>query len=113
MKRAGSNNHEHGSTLMCVLAIIAIVSMIGAGVLSNSTTRYNATARQVKGWKEALYAAEAGGDIGYAECRKAITDPSNLFTTAHGWTQTNTAPKTWTKSIPAFGPDGAFTSTVT
>lgn len=113
MKTSGSTQVE-GSTLLCALAVIIIVSLIGAGVLSNSTTRYNATARQVKGWKEALYAAEAGGDVGYAECRKAVSDPANLFSTARGWTQDSAAANpTWSKTLPGFGPDSALSSEIT
>ena len=67
---------------MLALGTILIVSLIGANVLMNCTTRYNVSSSQVRGWKEALYAAEAGGDIAYAEIRKTILDPSNSFT---GW----------------------------
>lgn len=113
MKRS-VKNLESGSTMICALSTIMIVSLIGANVLINSTTRYNATAKQVKAWKEALYAAEAGGDIGYAECRKAITDPTNIFSAAHGWTQDATAVNpTWTRTIPPFGSGDTLASTVT
>lgn len=57
--------------------------MIGAGVLMNSTTRFNVTSSQVRGWKEALQAAEAGGDVAYAEVRKTVLAPSSAFS---GWT---------------------------
>ena len=108
MKPATRNN-ESGTNMVAALSTIMIVSMIGAGVLMNCTTRFNATSKQVKGWKEALYAAEAGGDIGYAECRKVVSDPTNLFSTARGWVQDNsgTSPK-WTKSVPAFGADSSL-----
>src|SRR5205807_7973093 len=85
-------------------------------VLVNCTTRYNVTSKQVKAWKEALIAAEAGGDIGYAECRKTIGDPnvSAIFTN-DGWAVPSPAPAnlTWTKSVPAFGQGGSLRSTVT
>ena len=58
------------------MCTILIISLIGANVLLNCTTRYNVTAKQVKAWKEALYAAESGGDIGFAEVRKVVSNPS-------------------------------------
>src|SRR5438552_16075997 len=69
-----------GSTILCALCTILIISLIGANVLLNCTTRYNASAKQVKGWKEALYAAEAGGDIASSEGRKlvGVSDPSTV-----------------------------------
>jgi len=54
------NTAETGNVLLCVLATILIVSIIGATVLRNSTTRLNASSTQVRGWKEALSAAETG-----------------------------------------------------
>jgi hypothetical protein len=101
---------EAGVTLIAVLATILIVSLIAANVLINCATRYNATSKQVKAWKEALYAAEAGGDVGYAECRKAIT-PGTEFTTAAGWTSAGTNP--WTKTVPAFGLGNTLQTSVT
>src|SRR5207237_6862061 len=72
--------------------------------------RYNATSKQVKAWKESLYAAEAGGDIGYEECRKAVT-PGTEFTTAAGWTLASA--NTWTKSPPAFGVGNSLSTIIT
>ncbi len=71
MKRTPQPN-ERGSTLIVALSTILILSVIGGQVLMNCTTRYNAASNHVRAWKEALHAAEAGGDIGYAECRKVI-----------------------------------------
>jgi hypothetical protein len=101
---------QSGATLIAVLTTILIVSLIAANVLINCATRYNTTSKQVKAWKESLYAAEAGGDIGYEECRKALT-PGTEFTAAAGWT--NTAANTWTKTPPAFGPDNTLRTSVT
>ena len=53
--------------MLCALCTILIISLIGANVLLNCTTRYNVSSKQVKGWKEALYAAEAGGDVAFSE----------------------------------------------
>ncbi|MEY2545769.1 MAG: hypothetical protein QOG48_886, partial [Verrucomicrobiota bacterium] len=73
------------NALLCVICTILIVSAIGANVLLNCVTRFNAASSQVRGWKESLYAAEAGGDIAYAEVRKTILDPTHAFA---GWTYT-------------------------
>ena len=56
---------ESGNALICALVAILIVSLIGANVLSNSTTRLNVSSNQVRAWKEALEAAEAGGDMAF------------------------------------------------
>ena len=66
------HHRDDGHVLVCALCTIVIVSLIGANVLVNCITHYNVTAKQVKGWKEALYAAEAGGDAGFDEVRKAL-----------------------------------------
>src|SRR5437016_8818579 len=81
------NTKETGNVLLCVLGTILIVSLIGATVLHNSTTRLNASSNQVRAWKEALSAAETGGDIGFAELRKQLSDPANQWA---GWTPSGT-----------------------
>ncbi|MEO5721899.1 MAG: hypothetical protein ABIR71_10570 [Chthoniobacterales bacterium] len=111
--RASATTQETGSTLLCTLGVVVILSAVGANVLMNCVTRYNATAKQVKGWKEALYAAEAGGDIGYAEARRAVPDASNAFLASRGWAQDASATNpTWTKTIPPFGSDNSLATTV-
>lgn len=82
---------EKGSTLICAILALAILAMIGANVLLNCTTRYNVSSKQVKAWKEALYAAEAGNDVAFAEVRKLVTTGStgaafNARFLADGWT---------------------------
>ena len=102
---------EKGSTLLCVLGIILVISLIAANVLMNCATRYNATSRQVKAWKESLYAAEAGGDIGYTECRKAASAPGTQFTSASWSAVSGTS---WTLATPAtFGSGNSLSTTVT
>ncbi len=111
--KTSSHLVESGSVLLYALGTIVVVSLIGANVLYNSVTRYNVTTRQVKGWKEALSAAEAGGDLAYAECRKVIADPGAIFPALRGWTKdTGEATPTWTKTIPAFGENGNLSSAV-
>jgi hypothetical protein len=89
---------ESGSTLVCAICTIFIISLIGANVLLNCTTRYNVTAKQVKAWKEALYAAESGGDTGFAEVRQKFNDPTF-------WP--------WTNSSAPFGQSSSLSTSVT
>ncbi|PYK69789.1 MAG: hypothetical protein DME45_00630 [Verrucomicrobia bacterium] len=105
-----------GNVLVCALCTIVIVSLIGANSLVNCTRHYNITAKQLKGWKEALYAAEAGGDAGFDEVRKAL-DPGNLPFTADGWTTAPSPAPTpgpaWTKTFSGFGQASNLSTTVT
>ena len=97
--------HEQGNVLLCVVCTILIVSIIGGNILLNCVTRFNAASSQVRGWKESLYAAEAGGDLAYAEIRKTILDRSHAF--ASGWTQSGTS---YSSSPVTFGADNVSTS---
>ena len=72
-------HQEEGNVLLCALATILIISLIGANVLHNCTTRFNVSSSQVRSWKDSLLAAEAGGDIAYAEVRKTVSNPSQAF----------------------------------
>jgi hypothetical protein len=105
-----------GNILICALCTIVIVSLIGANVLVNCTRHYNVTAKHLKAWKEALYAAEAGGDAGFDEVRKAL-NPSSLPFTTDGWTAAPSPAPTpgpaWTKTISGFGQGGSLSTTVT
>jgi cytoskeletal protein CcmA (bactofilin family) len=95
---------ETGSVLICVLCTILILSLIAGNVLFTCITRYNVASGQVRGWKESIYAAEAGGDVAYAEIRKTVFDPTNAFS---GWTNTGTG---YSNSPAAFGRDNLKTS---
>lgn len=81
-----STKSEQANVLLCVLCVMLVVTVIGGNVLLNCVTRYNTASGQVRSWKESLDAAEAGGDIAYAEVRKTILDPSNKFLPSGGWT---------------------------
>ncbi|PYI76471.1 MAG: hypothetical protein DMF04_08355, partial [Verrucomicrobia bacterium] len=89
---------ESANVLLCALCAIVIVSLIGANVLSNSTTRLNASSNQVRAWKEALEAAEAGGEMAFTELRKQMsTDSTVRGSQWSGWTNsgtTHTSPQT-------------------
>src|SRR5438094_4420836 len=110
------HQRDNGHILVCALCTIVIVSLVGANVLVNCITHYNVTAKQVKGWKEALYAAEAGGDAGFDEVRKALNPISLPFTT-DGWAAAPSPAPTpgpaWTKTISGFGQEGNLSTTVT
>jgi len=100
---------ESGNALICALVAILIVSLIGANVLSNSTTRLNVSSNQVRAWKEALEAAEAGGDMAFAELRKQTsTDATVRASQWSGWTTSGT-----THSSPqtTFGASNLITQT--
>jgi len=105
-----------GNILICALCTIVIISLIGANVLINCTRHYNITAKQLKAWKEALYAAEAGGDAGFDEVRKAL-DSNNLPFITDGWAAAPSPAPTpgpaWTKTISSFGQAGSLSTTVT
>src|SRR5438445_13725674 len=105
MKAQGHREND-GNILICALCTIVIISLIGANVLVNCTRRYNVTAKHLKAWKEALYAAEAGGDAGFDEVRKAL-NPSSLHFTTDGWaaatSSTQTPGPAWTTQLCGFG----------
>src|SRR5437016_1569026 len=82
-----------GSAIICALCTIFILSLIGATVLLNCAARYNVATKQAKAWKEARYAADAGGDIAFAEVRKLVSNPAAALSG-------------WTSGVPAAGPSG-------
>jgi hypothetical protein len=97
---------EDGNVLICALCTILIISLIGANVLRNCTTRFNVTSTQVRSWKESLFAAEAGGDIAYAEVRKTVLNPTQAFS---GWTNNGAV---HVSPVTTFGSNGLVTSAV-
>jgi hypothetical protein len=102
-------SQESGNVLICALIAILIVSLIGANVLSNSTMRLNVSSNQVRAWKEALEAAEAGGDMAFAELRKQTsTDATVRGSQWSGWTTSGT---THTSPQTTFGADNLIAQT--
>ena len=100
---------DSGNVIICALIAILIVSLIGANVLSNSTTRLNVSSNQVRAWKEALEAAEAGGEMSFAELRKQIsTDATVRGSQWTGWTTTGT---THTSPQTTFGNSNLISQT--
>src|SRR5437764_8718948 len=102
--RISKKSDRQANVLLCVLCVILVVSVIGGNVLLNCVTRYNTASSQVRSWKESLDAAEAGGDIAYAEIRKTILDPTHAFS---GWTYSGGV---YTNSPVTFGRDNMSTS---
>ena len=126
MKRKSHSNSEKGSTLVVAICVLTVISIIAAGVLANANARYNVGSKAIKAWKEALYAAEAGGDLAFNEVRKtAPTLSATPF--ASGWVQNDasapppnpgsaTAPDYaigYSNSGPAFGTNNNLTAKVT
>jgi hypothetical protein len=114
--------NEGGAALVAALSTILILSLVGAGVLMNATTRYNATSTQVKGWKEALVAAEGGGDIAFEVLRRKVGNPREAFDAASGWTSPAPDPinntESWSLGFNdaapmAFGENSRFRARVT
>ena len=83
------NTHQtnSGSAIMIAVLMLAIISLVGATVVYNCTTRYNAGSKQIKAWNEALYAAEAGSEAAFAEIRNALSSGTGFSTAfpADGW----------------------------
>src|SRR5690242_8431429 len=102
--KAPVSRAEEGNLLLVVICTILVVSVIAGNVLLNCTTRFNVSSSQVRAWKEALTAAEAGGDIAYAEVRKTILDRNNAFS---GW---STSGSIYTSPTTTFGDDSLTTS---
>src|SRR5437899_570430 len=101
--RMSIQHSERGNVLLCVLCTILVVSVIGGNVLLNCMTRYNVASSQVRSWKESLFAAEAGGDIAYAEVRKTVMDPTHAF---NSWE--NSAPPPAVSTTLHLSPETTF-----
>lgn len=89
--RTSLTSSEKGTTLMIAMCTIGVLSLVAAGVLVNTTARYNAAYSSVKGWKEALYAAEAGADAAFAEVRQNGLDSTKGFSSS-AWDTTLALP---------------------
>ncbi len=83
------------------MCTITVLSIIAANVLMNCTTRYNASSKQIKAWKEALYAAEGGADVAYREIRRYNTSPGTAFPAANGWSSPAPSPVPTPVSSPS------------
>jgi hypothetical protein len=100
---------DSGNVIICALITILIVSLIGANVLSNSTTRLNVSSNQVRAWKEALEAAEAGGEMAFSELRKQIS--TDAAVRGSQWTGWSTSGTTHTSPQTTFGNSNLISQT--
>ena len=107
---------------MCAMGTILVLSIVAGTVLMNCNTRYNATSKQVKAWKEALVAAEGGADLAFAEIRKNGLDSTQGFATANNWSSPAPSPipaatPSWELGYahagPTFGDGGSLSAKVT
>jgi hypothetical protein len=105
--RLSKEPNRQANVLLCVLCTILIVSVIGGNVLLNCVTRYNTASSQVRSWKESLDAAEAGGDIAYAEIRKTVLDRPNHSINGTGWSYSGGV---YARSPVTFGRDSLSTT---
>lgn len=65
-------NDRAGNTLLVAVLLLAVLSLVGATVLQTVSNRYDYSQKAV-GWSEALNAAEAGADFGFANCGWNLT----------------------------------------
>ena len=101
--KVSSIPNERGNVLLCAICTIFIISLIAANVLLNCTARYNQASNQVRSWNEALYAAESGADMAFAEIRKTLPGASPSPSPWTGWAPSGTtyvSPVTGTASLP-------------
>ncbi len=114
--KVSSIPNERGNVLLCAICTIFIISLIAANVLLNCTARYNQASNQVRSWNEALYAAESGADMAFAEIRKTLPGASPSPSPWTGWSPSGTtyvSPVTGTASLPwTFGSDNLQARTV-
>jgi Tfp pilus assembly protein PilX len=79
-KMKNTHQTDSGSAMMIAVLLLAIITLVGATVVYNCTTRYNAGSKQIKAWNEALYAAEAGSEAAFAEIRNALSSGTSFST---------------------------------
>lgn len=108
---------KSGSALIVAVLTLVVLALVGGNVLYNCTTRYNVSSKQVKAWKEALYAAEGGSDVAFAEVRKVQSTGGSFSATflADGWVASAapTPGPSYVKGPFTFGQNGSLSSTVT
>lgn len=90
-----------GSTTLLAMITLATLALAGATVLFGISRRYQGNT-QAQGWQEALFAAEAGADIGLANLRWTVVSGSpTAFDSSLGWvTTTSGSNTTYTYTTP-------------
>jgi len=118
-----SKNESANITLLAMLMLL-VLSLVGATVLLNATTRYNGS-MNTGGWQEALPAAEAGSEFGLTNCRWTTWTAGGVnhgFDTTNGWSlvdptnaqgqnKTFSSPLGYSYTLPAQYTIGPFTQT--
>ena len=79
-----------GNTLLVAVLLLAVLSLVGATVLQTVSNRYDYSQKAV-GWSEALNAAEAGADFGFAHCGWNLAGQAPWT----GWKKYNSATSSW------------------
>jgi hypothetical protein len=87
-----------GSTVLVVLALIALASMVFTAVLTRTKNTHR-NVSQIASWQEALLASDAGGEVAMAELRKTISKTADVNAFS-GW-DLLAADGTKIKTIPA------------
>jgi hypothetical protein len=68
-------NARAGNTLLVAVLLLAVLSLVAATVLQTLSNRYDYSQKAV-GWSEALNAAEAGVNFGFANCEWNLSGQS-------------------------------------
>ena len=79
-----------GNTLLVAVLLLAVLSLVGATVLQTVSNRYDYSQKAV-GWSEALNAAEAGADYGFANCGWTLAGQPAWT----GWQKYNAGTSSW------------------
>jgi len=83
-------NNCSGNTLLVAVLLLAVLSFIGATVLQTVSSRYDYSQKAI-GWAEALNAAEAGVDFGFAHCGWNVSGQPAWT----GWKKYDSATSNW------------------
>ncbi len=83
-------NDRSGNTLLVAVLLLAVLSLVGATVLQTVSNRYDYSQKAV-GWAEALNAAEAGVDFGFAHCGWNLAGQAAWT----GWKKYDSATSNW------------------
>jgi len=81
-----------GNTLLVAVLCLAVLSVVGASVLQTVSHRYDYSQKAV-GWAEALNAAEAGTNFGFANCVWSLGNSGTGAWT--GWKKFDTTASSW------------------
>ena len=82
---------EAGNTLLIAVLLLGVLSLVSATVLQTVSNRYDYSQKAV-GWSQALNAAEAGADFGFASCGWNLAGQSSAFS---GWKKYSSGTSSW------------------